>query len=150
MLDHSPCPLGPSSPLTSTLLLPMPSLCVAGLLHAPPLSLLCADKKALTPSPPNAWQFHSVITRGSQYRVESMLLRLCRSQGYAAASPSKQQVKEQPALTSLPLIMEPEGRFYTSPVIVLDFRSLYPSVIIAYNYCYSTCLGPLGSLRKML
>ena len=128
---------------------------VAGLLHAAPPSLLCADKKALTSAwsrlrPPTAWQFHSVITRGSQYRVESMLLRLCRSQGYVAASPSKQQVKEQPALTSLPLIMEPEGRFYTSPVIVLDFRSLYPSVIIAYNYCYSTCLGPLGTLRKML
>ena len=41
----------------------------------------------------------------------------------------------------MPLIMEPISAFYTSPLLVLDFQSLYPSVMIAYNYCYSTCLG---------
>ena len=37
--------------------------------------------------------------------------------------------------------MEPMSAFYSSPLVVLDFQSLYPSVMIAYNYCYSTCLG---------
>ncbi len=37
--------------------------------------------------------------------------------------------------------MEPLSAFYNSPLVVLDFQSLYPSVMIAYNYCYSTCLG---------
>jgi DNA polymerase zeta len=41
----------------------------------------------------------------------------------------------------MPLIMEPLSAFYNSPLLVLDFQSLYPSVMIAYNYCYSTCLG---------
>lgn len=41
----------------------------------------------------------------------------------------------------MPLIMEPLSAFYNSPLVVLDFQSLYPSVMIAYNYCYSTCLG---------
>ncbi len=51
------------------------------------------------------------------------------------------QVANQPATECIPLVMEPESRFYTSPVIVLDFQSLYPSMIIAYNLCYSTIVG---------
>ena len=34
----------------------------------------------------------SVLTRGSQYRVESMMLRLAHSQNYLAPSPSREQV----------------------------------------------------------
>lgn len=55
------------------------------------------------------------------------------------------QVAAQPAMECLPLVMEPESRFYTSPVVVLDFQSLYPSMIIAYNLCFSTCLGKIVS-----
>ena len=33
--------------------------------------------------------------------------------------------------------MEPQSAFYKGPLLVMDFQSLYPSVMIAYNYCYS-------------
>uniref|UniRef100_A0A0E0LPJ1 DNA polymerase zeta catalytic subunit n=1 Tax=Oryza punctata TaxID=4537 RepID=A0A0E0LPJ1_ORYPU len=85
--------------------------------------------------------FFSVLSRGSQFRVESMLLRLVHTQNYLAISPGNQQVASQPAMECLPLVMEPESAFYSDPVVVLDFQSLYPSMIIAYNLCYSTCLG---------
>lgn len=55
--------------------------------------------------------------------------------------PGFPKVRTQRAPESLPLILEPESAFYTSPVLVLDFQSLYPSMMIAYNICYSTCLG---------
>lgn len=86
-------------------------------------------------------EFFSVLSRGSQYRVESMFLRLAHTQNYLAISPGKQQVASQPAMECLPLVMEPESGFYSDPVVVLDFQSLYPSMIIAYNLCFCTCLG---------
>ena len=89
--------------------------------------------------------FFAVLSRGSQYRVESMLYRLCRSQNYCLVSPSIQQRQAQPATECIPLVMEPLSAFYESPICVLDFRSLYPSVVIAYNLCYSTLLGKIGA-----
>lgn len=41
----------------------------------------------------------------------------------------------------IPLVLEPESRMYTDPVVVVDFQSLYPSIVIAYNLCFSTCVG---------
>ncbi|CAG14131.1 unnamed protein product, partial [Tetraodon nigroviridis] len=91
-------------------------------------------------------QFFHVLTRGSQYRVESMMLRLAKPLNYIPVTPSVQQRAHQRAPQCLPLVMEPESRFYSNSVVVLDFQSLYPSIIIAYNYCYSTCLGHVDSL----
>ncbi len=85
----------------------------------------------------------SVLSRGSQYKVEAMLCRLSKAQNLLLYTPSKQQVVQQRAPECIALVMEPQSRFYAAPLLVLDFQSLYPSIVIAYNLCYSTCLGPL-------
>lgn len=54
-----------------------------------------------------------------------------------------------PSPETLALNMEPESGLYRDPVIVLDFQSLYPSVMIAYNYCFSTCLGRVTNIREV-
>ncbi|XP_050308969.1 uncharacterized protein LOC126745256 isoform X3 [Anthonomus grandis grandis] len=85
--------------------------------------------------------FYEVLSRGSQFRVESMMLRLAKPLNYVPVSPSTEQRSKMKAPEYIPLVMEPESKLYTDPVIVLDFQSLYPSIIIAYNYCFTTCIG---------
>ncbi|EER38660.1 polymerase zeta subunit [Histoplasma capsulatum H143] len=91
--------------------------------------------------------FFSVFSRGSQFKVESLMFRIAKPENFILISPGKKQVGQQNALECLPLVMEPQSDFYTSPLLVLDFQSLYPSIMIAYNYCYSTCLGRVVSWR---
>ena len=92
--------------------------------------------------------FFEVLTRGSQFRVESMLIRSAKSNNFIAASPSIYQRAKARAPEHIPLVLEPESAFYSDPVLVLDFQSLYPSMMIAYNYCYSTCLGRVDDLTS--
>lgn len=91
--------------------------------------------------------FFSVFSRGSQFKVESIMFRIAKPENFILTSPSKKQVGSQNALECIPLVMEPQSAFYSSPVLVLDFQSLYPSVMIAYNYCYSTFLGRIMGWR---
>ena len=66
--------------------------------------------------------FYSVLSRGSQYRVEAVLLRRAHSEGYIALSPSRESVANQAAMTVKPLILEPNSAFYPDPVGIMDHR----------------------------
>jgi DNA polymerase delta subunit 1 len=39
-------------------------------------------------------------------------------------------------------VIEPKRGYYTDPIATLDFASLYPSIIMAHNLCYSTLVKP--------
>ena len=60
--------------------------------------------------------FYSVISRGSQYRVEAVLLRRAHDEGFIALSPSREGVANQAAMTVKPLILEPRSSFYSDPM----------------------------------
>lgn len=62
---------------------------------------------------------------------------------YFFYSPSVQDTNNQEALEAQALTLEPQSGVQTDPVVVCDFTALYPSLIIAYNLCYSTCAGKL-------
>ena len=70
--------------------------------------------------------------------------------GYFFYSPSKDDMSNQEALECQAMTLEPKSGFNYDPVIVCDFTALYPSLVIAYNLCYTTVAGKLNyhSTRK--
>ena len=63
-------------------------------------------------------------------------------------------------LTSFPLgneeqyegatVIEPEKGYYADPIATLDFSSLYPSIMMAHNLCYTTLLQQATIARMRL
>lgn len=39
-------------------------------------------------------------------------------------------------------VIEPRRGYYADPVSTLDFASLYPSIMMAHNLCYTTLVQP--------
>lgn len=45
-------------------------------------------------------------------------------------------------------VIEPKRGYYADPISTLDFASLYPSIMMAHNLCYTTLL-PLNLKDKL-
>lgn len=39
-------------------------------------------------------------------------------------------------------VIEPVRGYYRDPIATLDFASLYPSIMMAHNLCYTTLVQP--------
>ena len=52
-------------------------------------------------------------------------------------------------MAGLPVLTPPRtARYYDVPITTLDFSSLYPSIMMAHNLCYTTLLRP-GAAQKL-
>ncbi|AAO12354.1 DNA polymerase [Porcine lymphotropic herpesvirus 2] len=77
-----------------------------------------------------------VITDGQQIRVFSCLLASAKNRGYILPMPQNGNFQGYQGAT----VIAPLSGFYNTPVLVVDFASLYPSIIQAHNLCYSTLI----------
>nr|CAH8853722.1 unnamed protein product [Trichobilharzia regenti] len=77
-----------------------------------------------------------LLTRGQQVKVVSQLLRKAHEHGYLLPTYQSQQGDEFVGAT----VLEPRKGYYNEPIATLDFASLYPSIMMAYNLCYTTLL----------
>lgn len=86
--------------------------------------------------------FEECKSRGSQFTVESFLLGQARAESYVVGpSPTKLEISRMTIPECVPLVAEPISSAYYTPMAVFDFVSLYPSVMVAFNLCYTTILG---------
>ncbi|UKJ88277.2 DNA polymerase delta catalytic subunit [Theileria orientalis] len=80
-----------------------------------------------------------LITRGQQIRVTMQIYRQCRKMKYVipVISSSGRHGSNENNYEGA-TVLDPQKGYHTNPIAVLDFQSLYPSIMIAYNLCYST------------
>ncbi|KAG5494363.1 hypothetical protein GH5_02378 [Leishmania sp. Ghana 2012 LV757] len=81
-----------------------------------------------------------LLERGQQIKVFSMLLR--KAQKKKLVVPTVEYTGGTDRGYEGATVIDPIKGFYNCPVATLDFASLYPSIIIAHNLCYSTLVRP--------
>ncbi|KAH7314892.1 hypothetical protein KP509_21G026000 [Ceratopteris richardii] len=81
------------------------------------------------------------LYKAQMVRIQSLLLRSGLREHWLLGGPTiSGQLSESPFLIH-PKESNTAG-FYKDPVVILDFASLYPSLYMAYNLCYTTLVHP--------
>jgi len=101
--------------------------------------------------------FNYLLSRGQSIKVLSQLFRKANSEGYVIPA-----LKGEGELTTVlterilrlvspgtdeayegATVIEPQKGYYDAPIATLDFSSLYPSIMMAHNLCYTTLLDKI-------
>ena len=79
-----------------------------------------------------------VVNSGQTVRIENLLLRRFRlDRRVVAMRPQAISADEEEGDLEGATVLDPEKGLHEN-VLVLDFKSLYPTIIIAHNLCYTT------------
>ena len=89
-----------------------------------------------------------VLSRGALIRFTSQLMRECSAQGYLLPFVDENSPLRRHGCKYEGAMVLPVKRGLHTRVVTLDFSSMYPSIIIASNLCYST-LYKGGLLRDV-
>ena len=88
----------------------------------------------------------TILHRGQQIRTLMLMLRQVKSR--CRLDPSHHRWFLPDEFKKIPVeggfegavVITPKPGFYETPVVTLDFASLYPSIMRAYNMCFSTLI----------
>ncbi|ELU43623.1 DNA polymerase delta catalytic subunit [Rhizoctonia solani AG-1 IA] len=79
--------------------------------------------------------FNYLLQKGQQIKVISQLYRKANADGYVIPN-----MKAEGMGILCATVIEPKRGYYDVPIATLDFSSLYPSIMMAHNLCYTTLL----------
>ncbi|KAJ9704128.1 hypothetical protein PVL29_005424 [Vitis rotundifolia] len=77
-----------------------------------------------------------LLSRGQSIKVLSQLLRKAKQKNLVL--PNVKQAGSEQGTYEGATVLEANAGFYEKPIATLDFASLYPSIMMAYNLCYCT------------
>lgn len=86
-----------------------------------------------------------LLTRGQQIKVVSQLLRKAKEAGYLIPTYTQQGGDNEQFEGAT--VIEPKRGYYSDPISTLDFASLYPSIMMAHNLCYTTLVRPADKAK---
>ncbi|THH28571.1 hypothetical protein EUX98_g5609 [Antrodiella citrinella] len=84
--------------------------------------------------------FNYLLSRGQSIKVLSQLFRKANEDGYVIPALKGEGSDEQYEGAT---VIEPIKGYYDVPIATLDFSSLYPSIMMAHNLCYTTLTDKL-------
>ncbi|MBP7069801.1 MAG: DNA polymerase elongation subunit [Methanothrix sp.] len=92
-----------------------------------------------------------VVNGGQSGMVESLLLRRFREHGRVVPPKPDSEISEERYVENEELkggaVLVPE-KGLVEDVVILDYKSLYPTIMMAHNLCYSTVLNRSDSLAQ--
>ncbi|PPQ63372.1 hypothetical protein CVT24_005637 [Panaeolus cyanescens] len=91
--------------------------------------------------------FNFLLARGQSIKVLSQLYRKANEEGYLVPATRGDGTDDQYEGAT---VIEPKKGFYDVPIATLDFSSLYPSIMMAHNLCYTTLLDQTTIQRLKL
>ena len=97
----------------------------------------------------------SIIHRGQQIRTLLLMLQFCKARCRKNPEHPRyflpdESANKPPAADGFEgaVVITPLPGFYQTPVVTLDFASLYPSIMRAYNMCFSTLVPSLREAQR--
>jgi DNA polymerase delta subunit 1 len=78
-----------------------------------------------------------LLNRGQQIKVVSQLLRKAKEKHFILPTNRASRGSDDKGFDGA-YVLDPIVGFYEEPIATLDFASLYPSIMMAHNLCYTT------------
>jgi len=98
----------------------------------------------------------SIIHRGQQIRTLLLMLQFCKARCRKNPEHPRYFLPDESSNKPPPIdgfegavVITPLPGFYQTPVVTLDFASLYPSIMRAYNMCFSTLVPSFSEAKRL-
>lgn len=96
-----------------------------------------------------------ILHRGQQIRTLTLMLQFVKARCRKDPEHPRWYLPDESSKKPPPIdgfegavVIRPLPGFYQTPVVTLDFASLYPSIMRAYNMCFSTLVPSLSEARR--